>query len=80
MEEVYVVTCRSDGCEECGTETHLVYVSSDKFKAESARNDHDCNYEHLHFSYSSIEKMYLDEINLAFAQKKDVNKRGYKWV
>lgn len=70
MDKVYVVTCRTEGCDECGPESHVVYVSFDEEKAKKARENHWENYEHIHYFYVDIQELSLDAEYHDFAVKK----------
>jgi hypothetical protein len=72
--KVYVVLCRVDGCEECGTEVHIVAIRSKREEAYNVMKAHSWEpgagdiYPHLHPNYVSIVEVEIDGPVLAGSQ------------
>lgn len=70
MTEVYIVTCFSEGCEECGHHYHVVGAYSSQEKADAVAAEHDKTgtfkigdhiHKHLHSWNAEVSEVVLDK-------------------
>ena len=59
--EVHVVTCYTEGCEECGNEYHVVGVFTSPKTAEEIGRKHEKAGTHLHYCSTSVTKVVVEE-------------------
>jgi hypothetical protein len=58
--KVYVVTCQTEGCEECGSHSHVVGVFKDRAIAEGIERAHSDARPHFHSSFVDTEEFNVE--------------------
>ena len=61
----YVVICKVEGCEECGTSFNVIGVFTTPEAAEKAEDEHYAlKKEHLHYPY--VDTVKIEELDKAY--------------
>jgi hypothetical protein len=62
LNQLFVVTCKYEGCDECSSGSHVVGVFTDETVAEQVSREHEqMKNVHFHYHWSNVDRVVLNK-------------------
>lgn len=61
--QLFVVICKYDGCDECSSGSHVVGVFTDEKVADQVSREHEQMKIHFHYHWCNVDRVVLNTAN-----------------